>query len=77
MDRKHDLPNLTEQQAYSAMLHFLEAQFGRTGSDDIGALLGSASLLDDGRPADPAIADEWRACVVAALSNYPDKAAAE
>lgn len=60
---------LTEHQAYLAMFAFLETQFRSTGSGDIGALLGSLSLLPDGSPADPAHKAEWQAAVAAATSE--------
>ncbi|MEX0406644.1 hypothetical protein ABGN05_13280 [Aquibium sp. LZ166] len=68
---------LAERQAYEAMLKFLERQYARTASDDIGVLLGSASLLEDGSPADPALADEWHECVETVLEAGKDKIAAE
>jgi hypothetical protein len=63
------MTQLTEQQAYLAMFAFLEAQYRSTGSDDLGALLGSLSLLPDGSPADPAFNSEWSASVEAALAG--------
>jgi hypothetical protein len=45
--------------AYHAMFRFLEKYYELTGSGDIGALLGSMALLDDGKPADPAMWGEW------------------
>jgi hypothetical protein len=59
------------------MLKFLERHFEQTGSDDVGALLGSANLLDDGRSADPAMQEEWRACAEAVRAADADKEAAE
>lgn len=63
---------LTEQQAYLAMFFFLEQHWRRCSSDDIGALLGSLSLLPNGTPADPAFAGDWDAAVNSALSGKVD-----
>jgi hypothetical protein len=63
------MAQLSEQQAYLAMFAFLEGQYVSTGAADLGALLGSLSLLPDGSPADPAHAEEWRASVEAALTG--------
>lgn len=45
--------------AYAAMFEFLVAYYDRTSSNEVGALLGSMSLLPDGGTADPAIWEEW------------------
>ncbi len=50
---------LTTEEAYAAMFRFLEEYYWATKSDDVGALLGSMSLLEDGSTADPAIRSEW------------------
>ena len=63
---------LTLNQAYLAMYSFLDAHYQRTKADDVGALLGSMSYLPDGGPADPAIAEDWRAAVQAALTGAVD-----
>ena len=39
---------LTEEQAYLAMYSFLSDYYDTTNSDEIGGLLGSMSLLEDG-----------------------------
>lgn len=46
---------------YRAMIRFLEKYFETTGSDDVGALLGSMStnVFSDGRSADPAMWEDW------------------
>ncbi len=41
------------------MFRFLERYYERTQADDIGAILGSMSILDDGKPADGAMWQEW------------------
>lgn len=59
---------LTHEQAYEAMFHFLENFYNQTGSD-VGALLGSMSLLVDGGTADPAMAKHWQRAVEFALNG--------
>jgi hypothetical protein len=68
------MDTLTEHQAFLAMYAFLEAEYETTQSDDIGALLGSLSLLGDGLPADPAMLDHWKAAVSAARAGEVDAA---
>jgi hypothetical protein len=50
---------LTSIEAFQAMLLFLETYYEQTQADDIGALLGSLQLLEDGKPADPALWQDW------------------
>ena len=45
------------------MFEFLVSLYQRTKSDELGALLGSMSLLEDGATADPAIWQEWVGCI--------------
>jgi len=47
------------KQAYLTMFEFLDNYYQLTKSDDIGELLGSMSLLQDGEAADPAIWNDW------------------
>jgi hypothetical protein len=68
------MPQLTEDQAYLAMFHFLSAKYRLGGLDDLGWLLGSMSLLSDGSTADPAFAEDWRVAVAAALTGDVDAA---
>lgn len=49
----------TQKEAYLSMFAFLERYYELTKSDDIGSLLGSMSLLQDGETADPAIWNDW------------------
>ena len=58
--------------AYLAMYDFLDHYYQQTGADDVGGLLGSMSLLIDGSPADPAIAQEWQASVAKAEAGEVD-----
>ncbi|RKH52647.1 hypothetical protein D7Y23_05985 [Corallococcus sp. AB050B] len=50
---------LTIQEAYAAMYEYLQALYSVSPSDELGGLLGSMSLLDDGTPADPAVWADW------------------
>lgn len=60
---------LNPSEAYRAMFYFLQAHYERTGADDIGALLGSMQLLEDGMPADSAIWSEWLLVVTKVLGE--------
>lgn len=53
------MKNLSAHEAYAAMFAFLESRYRLTESDDLGALLGSMSLLPGGGTADPAIWEDW------------------
>lgn len=55
--------NMNDVEAYAAMFAFLQGVYERTDSDDLGALLGSMSLLTDGRTADPSAWKEWQEAV--------------
>lgn len=63
------MKNLSEQEAYAAMFAFLEHRYRLTESDELGALLGSMSLLPGGGTADPAIWDDWLNAIREARSN--------
>ncbi|WJY20383.1 hypothetical protein QTA57_10945 [Fontisubflavum oceani] len=63
---------LSPEQAYLAMFCFLDSFYKRTGSDDVGALLGSMSLLNDGRPMDSALWGEWLESVAKSLEQEVD-----
>ena len=45
---------MTEYEAFMAMQYFLEQFYERTGSDDVGALLGDMLFLESGETMDPA-----------------------
>jgi len=46
--------------AYKAMTKFLENYWERNGRpDELGGLLGSLAVLEDGRPADPVMWADW------------------
>lgn len=55
--------NLNENQAYMAMFYYLEDLFDNQGFDELGGLLGSMQLLEDGAPADPAAIKDWEKAV--------------
>lgn len=61
------MPDLTVDQAYDAMLVFLEREYRLTGSEDLAALLGSLSrnIWSDGSPNDPAAWNDWLSAVEA------------
>lgn len=51
---------LSEREAYVAMFQFLDAYWERNGKpDELGSLLGSMALLEDGSPADSAMWEDW------------------
>jgi hypothetical protein len=50
---------LTEEEAFKAMVIFLERYYNETHSDDIGSLLSDLILLDDKKTADPAAWNDW------------------
>lgn len=63
------MDKLTEQQAFEAMVLFLESFYERTKSDDVGGLLGDLILLEDGSTADPAAWGDWMKCVLRVLNK--------
>lgn len=62
--------NLIE--AYRVMLAFLNAFYRKNQSDELGALLGSMSLLKDGIPADSAYAKDWYNAVSRVIGTSED-----
>ena len=50
---------LTIQEAYIAMLNYLENLYFLTKSDDLAGFLGSMQLLDDKSTWDPAVWGDW------------------
>jgi hypothetical protein len=59
---------LTVRQAYLAMFEFLRRHYERGPTDEIGGLLGSLSLLSDGKPADEAMLSDFETAVGAVLA---------
>jgi hypothetical protein len=53
------MTDLTKKEAFLAMYSFLEHEYEVSKSNDIGGLLGSMSLLQDGGTADPAVMQDW------------------
>lgn len=52
---------LTIEESYCAMIHFLEELYKRTGSDDLGSLLGDMQINeDDGKSMDPGMWNDWK-----------------
>ncbi|NOK16311.1 hypothetical protein [Corallococcus carmarthensis] len=63
---------LTIKEAYAAMFEYLKELYGMNPSDELGGLLGSMSLLDDGTPADPAVWSDWMLAVRKARQGAVD-----
>ena len=57
------MDTLSKMEAYAAMYGFLKAIYERTRSDELGALLGGMSLLNDGGTADPGVWQDWEVAV--------------
>ena len=64
MERK-----LTIREAYQAMYTFLEQYYQLTHADEIGAMLGGMSTLQDGGTADPAFWEDWLLAVERATNG--------
>lgn len=54
---------LTEEEAYQAMFKFLKDYYFLAKTDDVGALLGSMQIIEDGKPLDMAMWQDWLKCV--------------
>lgn len=65
---------LTVEQAYRAMVYFLEQEYGRTKADEIGGLLSSLSweITRGHGPADPGAWQDWHEAVQKALTTHDD-----
>jgi hypothetical protein len=59
---------LTNKQAFTAMLYFLNKMHQNFGWEELGALLGSMALID-GVPVDIAFVDDWKEAVQSALDS--------
>jgi hypothetical protein len=59
---------LTPRQAYFCMFEFLRQHYERGPTDEVGGLLGSLSLLQDGQPADAAVTGDWAKAVDAVMN---------
>ena len=62
---------LTVEQAYRAMLAFLDREVELTECSDLADLVAGYRLGDDGRASDPALWDEWMAAVAQARQASP------
>ncbi len=60
---------LSDEDAYRAMFLFLEGYYELTKADDVAALLGSMSILQDGKPADMAMWSEWQSAIDATIRS--------
>jgi hypothetical protein len=54
---------LTLDEAYDAMVDFLETYYKETNSDDIACLLSEMQLISEGQTADPADWHNWKESV--------------
>lgn len=68
MDNKLE-HKLSLEEAYRSMFAFLEKYYEATKSDEIGGLLGSMAMTDDGKPMDPAFWEEWVEIVATTLKT--------
>jgi hypothetical protein len=62
---------LTAEQAYRAMLVFLERECVLTESSDLADLLSGYRMDSHGHTGDPAVWNEWIAAVEQALKAHP------
>jgi hypothetical protein len=62
---------LTVEQAYRAMLAFLEREVDLTECADLADLLAGYRLDGDGQPRDPALWDEWMQAVAQVRTDKP------
>jgi hypothetical protein len=63
---------LSIKEAYAAMYAYIEKLYDVTGSDDLGGVLGSLSLLKDGTPVDPGVWTDWMLAVQKARDGHVD-----
>lgn len=63
------MEKLSSQQAFEAMVLFLEMYYEHTQSDDVGGLLSDMIFLEDGTTADPATWGEWVECIERVLNK--------
>lgn len=64
-----EVKSLTEKQAYSAMVFFLDNIYKRMPTDELGGLLGSMSWMGDEEPVDAAYVEEWKQAVQKVLNG--------
>jgi hypothetical protein len=64
------MAQLTERQAFAAMVLFLEQFYQRTESDEVGGLLSDLNFsADEAQTADPAAWQAWLDCIQQAVST--------
>lgn len=61
---------LTAEQAYRAMLRFLERECALTESSDLADLLSGYRMDADGHTGDPAVWNEWLAAVAQTVAAH-------
>lgn len=71
MKMKKTDKQLSIDEAYDAMVDYLEGYYNRTGSDDIAMLLGDLLLLEDGTSCDSAAMSDWEESVAKILNQNP------
>lgn len=65
--------SLTQDEAYLAMINFLEDTLTRIKSDDLAALLGAMDLNPyDNKPMDPALWSDWLKAVQKVVQSSKD-----
>lgn len=62
-------PILSSSEAFAAMHRFLEMYWERGQSEEIAMLLGSMTILDDGKCADPALWNDWTTAIREILAD--------
>ena len=63
------MKELTIEEAFEAMTLFLEIYYENTNSEDVGGLLSSMMILENGITADPAVWHDWIDSVEKAKQN--------
>lgn len=54
---------LTEHEAFLAMYSYLKGLYELTENDYLAVILSGMGLLEDGKPADPAVLHDWQAAL--------------
>jgi hypothetical protein len=62
---------LKDLRAYKIMFQLLKDRYFRGPSDELGGLLSSLTLLQDGGPADAAMVEDWERAIGAVDSRDP------
>lgn len=60
---------ITITEAYKAMYLYLENLYKLTGSADLAGFLGSMSMLQDGKPVDETVWEDWLEAIDQAKKN--------